>query len=115
MVSDATGIFLISLGSIPINTKLAHYASLWALSVVVTVLIAVPLMLSLLPKQKVINNSRNPIMRLMSEVGARLVMPRVSAITLVSLLVVTLIGGVYASRVQIGESEPGSPILYRGS
>ncbi|MGC6472520.1 MAG: efflux RND transporter permease subunit, partial [Parvibaculales bacterium] len=113
VVSDATGIFLISLGSIPINTKLAHYASLWALSVVVTVLIAVPLMLSLLPKQKVINNSRNPIMRLMSEVGARLVMPRVSAITLVSLLVVTLIGGVYASRVQIGESEPGSPILYR--
>lgn len=113
VVSDATGIFLISLGSIPINTKLAHYASLWALSVVVTVLIAVPLMLSLLPKQKVINNSHNPIMRLMSAVGTRLVMPRVSAITLVSLLIVTLIGGVYASRVQIGESEPGSPILYR--
>lgn len=113
VVSDATGIFLISLGSIPINTKLAHYASLWALSVVVTVLIAVPLMLSLIPKQKVINNRNNPIMRLMSMVGERLVVPKTSVITLVSLLVLTIIGGIYASRVQIGESEPGSPILYR--
>ncbi|MEG9862573.1 MAG: MMPL family transporter, partial [Parvularculales bacterium] len=113
VVSDATGIFLISLGSIPINTKLAHYASLWALSVVVTVLIAVPLMLSLIPKQKVINNRRNPIMRLMSMVGNHLVVTKTSVITLVSLLIVTIIGCVYASRVQIGESEPGSPILYR--
>ena len=112
VVSDATGIFLISLGSIPINTKLAHYASLWALSVVVTVLIAVPLVLSLIPKQKAINNRNNPIMRLMKIIGNRLVVPKTSAITLVSLLALTFIGGIYASRVQIGESEPGSPILY---
>lgn len=112
VVSDATGIFLISLGSIPINTKLAHYASLWALSVLVTVLIAVPLVLSLIPKQKAINNRNNPIMRLMKIIGNRLVVPKTSAITLVSLLALTFIGGIYASRVQIGESEPGSPILY---
>ena len=112
VVSDATGIFLISLGSIPINTKLAHYASLWALSVVVTVLIAVPLVLSLIPKQKAINNRNNPIMRLMNIIGHHLVVPKTSAITLVSLLALTFIGGIYATRVQIGESEPGSPILY---
>jgi len=114
VVSDATGIFLISLGSIPINTKLAHYASIWALCVIITVLIAVPLILSLLPKQKTFDNRHNPIMHLMGRIGAGLVKPRYAIIVLVSVFACALIGGgAFASRVQIGESEPGSPILYK--
>jgi predicted RND superfamily exporter protein len=50
VISDAIGLMLISLGSVPINDKLAVYASLWALSVIVTVLIAIPVMLELLPR-----------------------------------------------------------------
>ncbi|MDD9797891.1 MAG: MMPL family transporter, partial [Alphaproteobacteria bacterium] len=114
VVSDATGIFLISLGSIPINTKLAHYASIWALCVIITVLIAVPLILSLLPKQKTFDNRHNPIMHLMGRIGAGLIKPRYAIIILVSVFACSLIGGgAFASRVQIGESEPGSPILYK--
>ena len=52
IVSDAVGLLLISLGSSPINVKLGIYASIWAGTVVITVLIAVPLVLSLLPLSK---------------------------------------------------------------
>ncbi|MBE9396611.1 MMPL family transporter, partial [Pontibacterium sp. N1Y112] len=44
VVSDAIGLLLIAIGSIPLNTKLAHYASLWALTIIITVLLAVPLL-----------------------------------------------------------------------
>lgn len=113
VVSDAMGIFLISLGSIPINTKLAHYASIWALSVIVTVLISVPLLLSLLPKQRVINNMRNPIMNFVAGIGRTLINVKAAATVLAVILLISVFGGMLASRVQIGESEPGSPILYR--
>lgn len=53
VVSDAIGLLLIAIGSIPLNTKLAHYASIWALSIILTVLLAVPLLLSILPKPKI--------------------------------------------------------------
>jgi hypothetical protein len=52
IVSDAVGLSLIALGSSPINVKLGIYASIWAGTVVITVLIAVPLVLSLLPLSK---------------------------------------------------------------
>ncbi len=53
IVSDAVGLLLISLGSSPINVKLGIYASIWAGQWCITVLMTVPLVLSLLPLSKV--------------------------------------------------------------
>ena len=118
IVSDAVGLLLIALGSSPINVKLGIYAALWASSVIFTVLIAVPLVLSILPMKKPAPGKEfNPnagfyasmyaftAQYISHPVGARLL--------LVAGLVVYLIGGYFSSWVQIGESEPGSPILYQ--
>lgn len=112
VLSDAIGIFLISLGSIPINTKLAYYASIWSLSVIATVLVTVPLLLYVLPKPRVIQRNENALSRFLARYGHFVARPRTSAAMLGGLALLVVVGGVWASRVEIGESEPGSPLLY---
>lgn len=112
VISDAIGLLLISLGSVPINDKLAVYASLWALCVIVTVLIAVPVTLELLPdaKRKAMKHSalRQVFPRVATAVTSRAGVTAILAIAVSCYFV----GGYLASWVQIGEAEPGSPLLY---
>lgn len=114
VVSDAIGLLLIALGSIPLNVKLAHYASLWAASLIITVLIGVPLLLTVLPRPKDVRLKPNAL-RAIGGGCARLVGggPR-SPQTILLIAAILVCGGFYAaSYVTIGEAEPGSPILYR--
>ena len=46
IVTDAAGIFLIAVADIPMMQKLAIFAGVWSLSVIVTVLVLIPLMFS---------------------------------------------------------------------
>ncbi|WP_299182965.1 MMPL family transporter, partial [uncultured Neptuniibacter sp.] len=113
VVSDAIGLLLIAIGSIPLNTKLAHYASLWALCIIVTVLLAVPLLLSILPKP---NNTeiKHNIFRNVGFACAKIISDERAARNALMLAAVLLCSGWYfSSKVVIGESEPGSPILYQ--
>ena len=111
VVSDAVGLLLIAIGSIPLNTKLAHYSSLWALSIIITVLLAVPLLLSVLPKPSKTQLKQN-VLRHVADSASGVVVANPALILMVG-LVLTVGGGFVASHVTIGESEPGSPILYQ--
>lgn len=113
VVSDAIGLLLIAIGSIPLNTKLAHYASLWALCIIITVLLAVPLLLSVLPKPKNYEIKHN-IFRIVGLACAEIISDRRAARNALWIAAFLLVGGWYfSSKVVIGESEPGSPILYQ--
>lgn len=111
VVSDAIGLLLIAIGSIPLNTKLANYASVWAMCIIITVLIGVPLLLSILPKPKKTQLHQNAL-RAVGNVSAAIVVSRPSGV--IGLMTIALlVGGYFASQVTIGESEPGSPVLYQ--
>ena len=113
IVSDAVGLLLISLGSSPINVKLGIYASIWAGTVIITVLMAVPLFLSLLPLSKRTGDAADQAQAGVFSSLARFATSRGgSAAILLLALTVYVGGGFLSSKVQIGESEPGSPILY---
>ncbi|HIF17876.1 MAG TPA: transporter [Cycloclasticus sp.] len=112
VISDAIGLLLISLGTVPINDKLAIYASLWAGSVIVTVLIFLPVMLQILP-QKGEKSTEHPILEKLFPVVSKISCTRKGALTTLFVSLGLVIGGVYlSSKVQIGESESGSPLLY---
>lgn len=111
VVSDAIGLLLIAIGSIPLNTKLAHYASLWALCIIITVLLAVPLLLSILPKPKTTTLKKNALRKV--GVFSSDVVSSYPKYILSMAAIVVMVGAYLASHVTIGESEPGSPILYR--
>ncbi|PAU85858.1 transporter [Pseudomonas sp. WN033] len=112
VVSDAVGLSLIAIGSIALNTKLGIYASLWATTVILTVLIGVPLLLSILPTPKN-PQIKETFLRHIGVVCANTVSrPGAARIALGIAALAILIGLFSASQVRIGDSEPGSPILY---
>ncbi len=112
VISDAVGLLLISLGSIPINTKLSYYASLWAICVIVNVLILVPMLLSVLPQPKKAEIRHGWIRRFLPKIGALVANPTYARRILVATAGLFLIGGIFSTTVKIGEAEPGSPLLY---
>ncbi|MAY39253.1 MULTISPECIES: MMPL family transporter [Spongiibacter] len=112
VVSDAIGLLLIAVGSIPLNTHLGIYASMWAITVVFSVLIGVPLLLSILPTPRE-PRLKETILRHIGASSSRIVSRPGSARTLLLIAAAAVVLGMAAaSNVQIGDSEPGSPILY---
>jgi predicted RND superfamily exporter protein len=112
VISDAIGLLLIAVGSVPINDKLAVYACFWALSVIVTVIIAIPCMLQLLPTPKVRPEGSSMMGKLFVRIADHMTRARTPALVLTACALVFLAALGAASRVTIGETEPGSPLLY---
>jgi uncharacterized protein len=113
IIVDAVGIAVLVLGAAPFNHKLGLAAGFWGFSVIFTVHFMVPLALTVLPAPKKHENGNE---------GMRQLMGRAMALTggtdggARSILVLTLIGAIgatyFVGKVQLGESEPGSPLLH---
>lgn len=114
IIVDAIGIAVLVLGAAPFNHKLGIAAGFWGFSVIFTVHFMVPLALTILPQPRKTENDNQGVRKLLggfmaltggTEGGAR------------SILVLTLVGAIgctyFISRVQLGESEPGSPLLHQ--
>lgn len=112
VVSDAVGLLLIALGSVPINTKLSFYASLWALCVILNVLLTIPLLLSVLPKPRNAGVRHGLLRQGLGALGHLVARKGTAKVILVGVIFCYLIGSYGSSFVQIGDSQPGSPLLY---
>ncbi len=113
IVADAAALALIGLGSVPINDKMAVYASFWALSMVVTVLIVIPMMLSLLPQPRRVEIKRTAIKSIFPKLALVTGTAARSRAVLWGCLLIACVAAYFTSWVEIGEPEPGSPLLYR--
>ncbi len=114
IIVDAAGIAVMVLGAAPFNWKLGISAGFWAFSVIFTVHFMVPLALTILPQPRRTKNKNQAMRTFLGNMMARSGGTRTGAATiLVCTVLLMLGGGIYAARVQIGESEPGSPILHR--
>ncbi|MDP2326112.1 MAG: MMPL family transporter, partial [Gammaproteobacteria bacterium] len=113
IVADASALFLIGLGSVPINDKMAIYASFWAVCMVFTVLVALPMLLAILPKPRDIAIKHTAVRAVFPKL-AGVVGTHSRALTVLwSALAIAVVATYLSSKVQIGEPEPGSPLLYR--
>jgi len=116
VVTDAAGIFLISVATIPLMQKLAYFCSFWALSIIVSVLILVPILLSYMPPPRRGYESEGGLLRNVLPALAALSTGRRSRWAVVgSTAVVVLVAGVASTRLVIGDANPGSPILWQDS
>lgn len=113
IVADACALALIGLGSVPINDKMAVYASFWALCMVVTVLVSVPMLLSLLPQPKNVELKHTIMRRVFPKLALVTATQTRSRSVLWFCLALAIVASYFSSWVQIGEPEPGSPLLFR--
>jgi hypothetical protein len=113
IVADAAALALIGLGSVPINDKMAVYASFWALSMVVTVLIVIPMLLSLLPQPKQVEIKHTVMKGIFPKLALVTGTPARSRAVLWTCLAIACVAAYFSSWVVIGEPEPGSPLLYQ--
>ncbi len=115
VISDAIGLLLIAVGSVPINDKLAVYACLWALSVIITVIIAIPCILQLLPTPTVRPAGSSAMAKLFNIIADRMTRPRAPAVVLWGSALLFVAALAASAKVTVGETEPGSPLLYPDS
>ncbi len=114
IVVDALGLAVLMLGAAPFNWKLGISAGFWGLAVIFTVHFMVPLALTVLPQPKKTENKNQGMRSFLAALMARTGGTQAGATAILVIAGVLMAGGaVFASRVQIGESEPGSPILKR--
>ncbi|MBX3667173.1 MAG: MMPL family transporter [Rhodocyclaceae bacterium] len=114
IIVDAVGIAVLVLGAAPFNTKLGIAAGFWGFSVIFTVHFMVPLALTILPQPKTVENANQGIRNFLGKAMAMTGGTDGGARTILILTVLGALGAVYfVSKVQLGESEPGSPLLHR--
>ncbi len=114
IVVDALGIAVLVLGTAPFNRKLGIAAGFWGLSVIFTVHFMVPLALTVLPQPRKTQNKNQGVRRMLGAAWGRTGSTPAGARAILLTAAALMIGGVFlAARVQIGEAEPGSPILHR--
>ncbi len=114
IVVDALGIAVIVLGAAPVNWKLGISAGFWALSVIFTVQFMIPLALTILPQPRKFENKNQAIRSMLGFLWQRIGGSTQRSATILAVAGVVMAAGVVvAPGVQIGETEPGSPILHR--
>ncbi|WP_096704296.1 MMPL family transporter [Magnetospirillum sp. 15-1] len=110
---DAIGLALLVTGSVRVNFELGVFTALWALSGMLNVLVTVPLLLSYMPTPKATVRKHSVLGAALGRLG-HLVAGRRSAMAMSALGGLLVLGSlVVAKGITIGESEPGSPLLYR--
>ncbi|MEK7885130.1 efflux RND transporter permease subunit [Methyloversatilis sp. NSM2] len=114
IIVDAVGIAVLVLGAAPFNYKLGLAAGFWGFSVIFTVHFMVPLALTVLPQPKTMENANEGVRNFLGNAMARTggTDGGARAILFASLACV-VVGSWYVAKVQLGESEPGSPLLNR--
>ncbi|MDA0823522.1 MAG: MMPL family transporter, partial [Proteobacteria bacterium] len=118
--TDAAGLLVLAVSSIPIIAKLGIFCSFWSLSNMVTVAILVPLILSVLPAPKIdvtddAHDHKHLPSRIMAAWASFLVSPKASVPVFGFAALIIAVSVFYAKDATIGEDKPGSPILFQDS
>ena len=115
--TDAGGLLVLAVSSIPIIAKLGIFCSFWSMSNLLTVTILVPLMLSYLPAPKVGRDEehKHVYARIMARWSVFLTSPKASVPIFGFAGLLIVIAVYYAKDAVVGENKPGSPILFQES
>ena len=116
IVTDAFGIFVIGISSIFLMKKVAIFGAFWALSIAVTEMLLNRLMIAYFPAPKKVQHYTPALVqRFLRKIGQLATNPVSSKVVVGSWLLIVAVCGSVALDVGVGESRPGTPILYEDS
>ena len=118
IVTDAVGILVIGLATIPVMQQLAIFCSFWAASIIVSVLILIPVGVSLLglPKggRTAIRLERSFVNRILDGVGWLVTASRARWV-MAGFALTTVLSVAISTQITIGDIYPGTPLLWPDS
>lgn len=114
--TDAAGLLVLAISSIPIIAKLGLFCAFWSLSNLITVVVLVPLLISVLPMPKDHGGEGGHLAsRVTHAWGTFLVSDKAAPRVLGISLLVAFVSLYFAQDAVVGENKPGSPILFDSS
>ena len=114
-LTDAIGLLLISVATIPIMRHLGFFSSFWVMTILITVPTLNPILLSFLKPPAAAKIERQTRGQIYSKVSQILVKPSEgkSRWVIVGIVAIILVaGGIYTRSLKIGDTEAGSAILF---
>ncbi len=116
IITDSFGILVIYVSSIALMKKVALVGAFWALSIAVTEMLLNRLMIAYFPAPKDTSHyTPKPIVRVLEHLARLATTPRSVRVILLSFLFVAVGSFIVAPYVTVGESHPGTPILWPDS
>ncbi|MEW6444008.1 MAG: MMPL family transporter [bacterium] len=115
IATDALGLLLISVATIPLMRHLGFFCSFWILTIVVSVPTLTPVLLSLVSPPKKDKLEREVRGKVYQRIGQLLLKPsqgRARYAILAILVFVLGVGGWYARQLKVGDTEAGASILF---
>ena len=116
VLADAAGILVLSVATIPLIRKLAFFGAFWGFSNIFTILMLIPLLLSVLPTPR---HTRHYVPRWMvaflHAVGEFCTHRTYRWVIVAVTAVIVVVGLQQAMHIPIGETEAGSPLLWPNS
>ena len=114
--TDAAGVFVLSVATIPLIRNMAYFASFWLFCNVFAVLLLVPLLLDTFPAPRTTAHYTPAWMvRLLHGFGVWATQPAKRMTILAIAGLITLYGIRAGTEIQFGEAEAGSPLLFQDS
>jgi predicted RND superfamily exporter protein len=115
VLTDAAGVFVIATATVRQMKIMAFFCSFWVISIMVSVLLLVPIMLSYFPMKGKVEIKRGLIDRLLHWV-AEWALGKRSRWGVIAVAAIIAVFGIYISKyAQIGDTHPGSPLLWPDS
>ena len=118
IVTDALGILVIALATIPIMQELAYFCSFWAASAIISVLIFIPVVVAIIgvPEQAQVLQrlERGWATRILTSLGRVVSGAHARWVTAV-FIVVSIAAFAYSSRIGIGDVHAGTSLLWPDS
>ena len=116
IATDAIGVLLIAVATIPLMRHLGFFASFWILTIVVSVPTLSPILLTFVkpPKEKVLERESRG--KIYNRIVALLLIPsqgKAKWAVMAVLLLILIVGGNYARQLKVGDTEAGASILFK--
>jgi len=120
IITDALGIALVAIATIPVLVNIAIACSFWSIATVILSVVMTPLLLACMPESKRIRNYVARIVnnkkigyrdRVLSIIGSWIPRKGKWYVVIVTLIIAT-VGWNYAAKITVGDFFPGSSILW---
>lgn len=117
VATDAAGIMVVILTPIPLLQKVAIIGGVWVSSIIICGIIQIPLMLSWSrrPRKYAHPIDVSPILRKILSLAIYIITTRLRYAVAIGFLVIFVVSGIYAFKLSVGDTRPGSPILWPDS